>query len=84
LHALLLPLLDDEVSARIADPSLALECADAEVTLDGNRLDIGAPIPTTFALRWTMDRCQPLGDYLVGPENLRQPAQTLVLRGECQ
>ena len=27
---------------------------------------------------------QTLRDYVVGPANLRQPAQTLVLRGECQ
>ena len=27
---------------------------------------------------------QTLRDYVVSPANLRQPAQTLVLRGECQ
>lgn len=64
LNALLLPLLDDDVPARWADPSISLDCDDARVSIDGGRLDIGAPVPSTFQVRWHMDACTPLGDGL--------------------
>lgn len=61
LNALLLPLLDDDVPARWADPSISVDCYGARVTIDGDRLDVGAPVPSTFMLRWHMDGCMPLG-----------------------
>ena len=64
LNALLLPLLDDDVPARWADPSLSVDCNDARVTIDGGRLDVGSPVPSTFSVRWHMDGCTPLGEGL--------------------
>lgn len=61
LNALLLPLLDDDVPARWADPSISMDCYGARVTIDGDRLDVGAPVPSTFMLRWRMDGCTPMG-----------------------
>lgn len=64
LNALLLPLLDDDVPARWADPSLSVDCNDAHVTVDGRRPDVGAPVPEKFKVRWHMDDCVPLGEYM--------------------
>lgn len=64
LNALLVPLLEEDVPARYADPSWSVDCADADVTVDGARLDIGAPMPHAFTVRWRMDRCFPLGAQL--------------------
>lgn len=59
LNALLVPLLDDEVPARWAEPSLALDCDGARVTVDGATLDIDAPVPTgPFVVRWQMQNCE--------------------------
>jgi len=64
LNALLLPLLDDDVPARWADPSLLMDCHDARVTVDGDRPDVGAPVPAAFRVRWHMEGCTPLGQGL--------------------
>lgn len=64
LNALLLPLLDDDVPARWADPSYSVDCNDARVTIDGSRPDVGSPVPSTFRVRWHMDSCTPLGEGL--------------------
>ncbi len=61
LNALLLPLLDDDVPARWADPSISVDCYDARVTVDGNQLDVGSPVPDAFAVRWHMETCTPMG-----------------------
>lgn len=61
LNALLLPLLDDEVPARWADPSLSVDCDDARVTVDGGRPDVGAPVSQSFKVHWHMENCTPLG-----------------------
>lgn len=61
LNALLVPLLDEDVPARYADPSRSVDCAEGNVTVDGARVDIGAPMPHVFTVRWWMDRCFPLG-----------------------
>jgi hypothetical protein len=62
LNALLLPLLDEDAPERWADPSYVVDCADARVTIDGGRLDVGSPVPRSFRVRWYMDQCAPLGD----------------------
>jgi hypothetical protein len=64
LNLLLLPLLDDDVPARWADPSLAVDCATADVTVDGSWPDVGAPVPEIFTVRWHMDRCTSVGGNL--------------------
>jgi len=64
MNALLVPLLEADVPARYADPAWSLDCADANVTVDGARLDIGAPIPDAFTVKWRMDMCYPLGAQL--------------------
>ena len=61
LNALLLPLLDDDVPSRWTDPSLSLDCNNGRVTIDGHRLDVGAPVPGAFTVRWHMERCTFLG-----------------------
>ncbi len=61
LNALLLPLLDDDVPARWADPSISVDCDNGRVTVDGNRLDVGSPVPDAFTVRWHMQSCTPLG-----------------------
>ncbi|MES2959685.1 MAG: hypothetical protein V4792_15955 [Pseudomonadota bacterium] len=61
LNALLLPLLDDDVPARWADPSFSLDCDDARVKVDGKRLDIGSPVPDAFTVRWHMEACTSMG-----------------------
>jgi len=64
LNALLLPLLDDDVPARWADPSLSMDCNDARVRVDGDRPDVGAPVPSEFRVRWHTEGCTPLGEGL--------------------
>jgi hypothetical protein len=64
LNVLLLPLLDDEVPSRWADPSAWLECTDSRVTVDGQQLDVGSPVPGAFTVRWQMVGCVPFGQYL--------------------
>lgn len=66
LNALLVPLLDPELRSpnRWADPSFTLACLDASVTIDGKQLEIGAPVPGRFTVRWRLDRCTPLGPNL--------------------
>ena len=64
LNALLVPLLDDELPSRWADPSLSVDCEHARVTVDGALPDVGAPVPRdAFTLRWQMERCNPLDGY---------------------
>lgn len=64
LNALLVPLLDDDLPSRWADPSLSVDCEHARVTVDGALPDVGAPVPRHgFTLRWQMDRCSPLDGY---------------------
>jgi len=78
LHALLLPLLDDETPARWADPSFSVDCDDARVAIDGVRPDIGAPVPDAFTVRWHMERCTPMGQgiELTGDVELRVESST--------
>ena len=64
LNALLVPLLDDDVPERWADPSLSLECDDAEVRVDGAPPEIGAPVGDGFTLQWRLDRCVPFGEHI--------------------
>lgn len=64
LNALLVPLLDDEVPERWADPSPLIDCVDAAVSVDGAHLDVGAPVGDAFRLHWRMDGCTPLGEHL--------------------
>jgi hypothetical protein len=64
LNALLLPLLDDDVPARWADPSIAVDCNDAHVTVDGAHPGVGSNVPSAFTVLWHMDRCTPLGQGL--------------------
>ena len=65
LNTLLLPLLDEEVPSRWADPSQSLACEDGRVTIDGGGLDIGAPVPReAFVVRWHLQRCETLDGYL--------------------
>jgi hypothetical protein len=61
LNTLLLPLMDDETPARWADPSFTLDCDDARVAVDGDRLDIGAPVPDRFTVHWHMEACTAMG-----------------------
>ena len=64
LNALLVPLLDDDLPSRWADPSLSVECEHTRVTVDGALPDVGAPVPRDgFTLRWQMERCNPLDGY---------------------
>ena len=64
LNALLVPLLDDDLPSRWADPSLSVECEHALVTVDGALPDVGAPVPReAFTLRWQMERCNLLDGY---------------------
>ena len=74
LNTLLLPLLDDEVPSRWADPSQSLACEDGQVTIDDGGLDIGAPVPReAFVVRWHLQRCEMLDGYfeLSGDVELR-------------
>ena len=65
LNTLLLPLLDDELPSRWADPSQSLACDDGQLTIDGGGLDIGAPVPReAFVVRWHLQRCETLDGYL--------------------
>lgn len=65
LNALLVPLLDDDLPSRFADPSLAVDCDAADVTIDGRHPDIGSPVPREpFVVRWNLRRCAPLDDYI--------------------
>jgi hypothetical protein len=45
LNALLVPLFDDDLPPRWADPSLSFDCDAGDVTIDDAPLDIGAPVP---------------------------------------
>lgn len=62
LNALLVPLLDDDVPPRWADPAIAMSCTALRVTVDGV-----APVPHSavpavpFVVRWQLDHCAPLG-----------------------
>ena len=62
MRALLLPLLDGDTPGRWANPASSLDCDDARVVVDGDRLDIGAPVPDAFTVRWHMQGCAPLDD----------------------
>ncbi|MEO6407291.1 MAG: hypothetical protein ABIO45_00875 [Burkholderiaceae bacterium] len=65
LNALLVPLLDADVPSRWADPSMSVDCDAADVTIDGQHPDIGAPVPREpFTVRWHLQRCTPLDDYI--------------------
>lgn len=78
LNILLVPLLDDDLPTRWADPSLSVPCDDAFVTIDGKRPDVGAPVPgEAFTLHWHMERCNPLDGYfeLSGDVELRVEPQ---------
>jgi hypothetical protein len=58
LNFLLVPLLDDDVPDRWADPRLSMACDDADVRIDGAPPDVGAPVGTApFTVRWWMQRC---------------------------
>ncbi len=64
LNALLLPLLDDDLPPRWANPTQSLDCEDGHVTIDGRRLDIGAPVPRqAFVVRWHLQHCESLDGY---------------------
>jgi hypothetical protein len=52
LNALLLPLLDDDVPARWADPSRSMDCNDARVTVDGAHPGVGSYVPSAFTVPW--------------------------------
>ena len=74
LNALLVPLLDDDVPPRWADPSLAFDCDAGAVKVDDAPLDVGAPVPDqAFTVRWHMERCAPFDDamQLTGDVELR-------------
>ncbi len=66
MNALLVPLLDDDVPPRWADPMIAMSCAALRVTVDGV-----APVPheavpaVPFVVRWQLDHCAPLGAGMV-------------------
>ncbi len=62
LNALLVPLLDDDLPTRWADPGPAINCLDAAVSVDGGRLDVGAPVADAFTLHWRLDACLPLDE----------------------
>ena len=65
LNALLVPLFDDDVPPRWADPSLSFDCDAGAVTVDDAPLDIGAPVPRQpFTVRWHMERCAPFDDAM--------------------
>ena len=65
LNALLLPLFDDDLPPRWADPSISFDCDDGAVTIDDAPLDIGAPVPhQAFIVRWHMERCAPFDDAM--------------------
>ncbi len=64
LNALLLPLLDDEVPARWADPSISVDCHDARVTVDGNQLDVGSPVSDASTVHWHVKSCTPMGQVI--------------------
>ena len=74
LNTLLLPLLDDDLPSRWADPSQSLDCTDGQVTIDGHRLDVGAPVPReAFVVRWHLQECGSPDGYfeLTGDVELR-------------
>jgi len=74
LNTLLVPLLDDDLPSRWADPTQSLDCEDGHVTIDGGRLDIGAPVPRdAFVVRWHLQHCESLDGYfeLSGEVELR-------------
>lgn len=65
LNALLVPLLDDDSPPRWADPSLSFDCEASGVQVDGEPLDVGAPVPEGgFTVRWHMERCMPFVDAI--------------------
>ena len=65
LNALLVPLFDDDLPPRWADPSLSFDCDAGAVTVDDAPLDIGAPVPDeAFTVRWHMERCAPFDDAM--------------------
>ena len=65
LNALLVPLFDDDVPPRWADPSMSFDCDAGAVTVDDAPLDIGAPVPREpFTVRWHMERCAPFDDAM--------------------
>lgn len=65
LNALLVPLLDDDLPPRWADPSLSFDCDAGSITVDDAPLDVGAPVPVgTFTVRWHMQRCTPFDDAM--------------------
>lgn len=63
LNALLVPLLDDAQPPRWTDVAVAYHCGPAtRITVDGRPMRPNTPIPaTSFSVRWTIDRCSPMG-----------------------
>ena len=62
LNALFVPLLGDDTPARWEEPTSALNCADATVSIGPRRLIAGRPVPVEpFRMRWRLHRCTPLG-----------------------
>jgi hypothetical protein len=62
---LLVPLFDDDLPPRWADPSLSFDCDAGAVTVDDAPLDVGAPVPhEAFTVRWHMERCAPFDDAM--------------------
>lgn len=63
LNALLVPLIDDAEPPRWTDAALDLACGPGtRVLVDGQPLAPNTALPAkAFTVRWTMDRCMPLG-----------------------
>jgi hypothetical protein len=64
LHALLVPLLDDDLPVNWAEPTTLTPCTEgSSVTVDGAQIRYGTPLAAgPFALRWKLVDCWPLGD----------------------
>lgn len=66
LNALLVPLLDDDVPPRWADPAFAMSCTAWHVTVDGAVPVPRAEVPAAaFVVRWQLEGCAPLGAGMV-------------------
>lgn len=63
LHALLVPLLDDDQPPRWTEAAIASNCGPGtSVMIDGKPMVARNPIPAVaFIVRWNMDHCSPFG-----------------------
>lgn len=67
LHALLVPLLDENQPPRWTEAAIAFTCGPGtSVMVDGEPLVARKPIPAVaFTVRWNMDNCSPFGQESV-------------------